>query len=156
MKAVDFAKLLKEIIRKEVRTVIRQELREALNQNKQPLKKRGTTRTHTDIHSTTHAPVTQQPIHKTGNAALDGILMETANAMKGGQSAPIQEDGGAYQDMAPQFTADQAQGFGHMVQHNDSPDGIPINPNDPTSVFMKDYSGVLKTATDIHNRKHGG
>ena len=38
MKAVDFAKLLKEIIRKEVRTVIRQELREALKTNKQPIR----------------------------------------------------------------------------------------------------------------------
>tara|TARA_R110000796_G_scaffold93731_3_gene198306 strand:+ start:323 stop:775 length:453 start_codon:yes stop_codon:yes gene_type:complete len=150
MKAVDFAKLLKEIIRKEVRTVIRQELREALNQNKQPLKKRGTTRTHTDIHSTTHAPVTQQPIHKTGNATLDGILMETANSMRGGQSAPIQEEGGAYPDMAPQFTADQAQGFGHMASQQTA------MPPSGTDAFVKDYSSIMKSAEAIHNKKHGG
>jgi hypothetical protein len=64
MKAVDFAKLLKEIIRKEVRTVIRQELREALKTNKQPIR---------DVQSITHAPVTQKPVPKTGNSSLDGI-----------------------------------------------------------------------------------
>lgn len=138
MKAVDFAKLLKEIIRKEVRTVIRQELREALKTNKQPIK---------DIQSTTHAPVTQQPIHKTGNASLDGILMETANAMRNGQAAPLGDDG-AYPDMAPQFTADQAQGFGHMASQQTA------MPPSGTDAFIKDYSQVLKSAEAINNKKH--
>jgi|TARA_R100000030_G_scaffold92505_1_gene78132 hypothetical protein len=140
MKAVDFAKILKEIIKKEVRTVIREELKEALKTNKQPVR---------DIQSTTHAPVTQKPIPKTGNTSLDGILAETANAMRSGLSAPIGDDG-AYPDMASQFTADQAQGFGHMMQ-----DTMPaVNPNDPTSAFVKDYSQVLKSATAIHDKKY--
>jgi len=147
MKAVDFAKLLKEIIRKEVRTVIRQELQEALKTNKRPLKKKGTTRTHTDIHSTTHAPVTQQPIHKTGNSSLDGILMETANAMRSGNSAPIGDDG-AYPDMAPQFTADQAQGFGHMASQQTAV------PPSGTDAFVKDYSSIMKSAEAIHDKKY--
>jgi hypothetical protein len=138
MKAVDFAKLLKEIIRKEVRTVIRQELREALKTNKQPIK---------DIQSTTHAPVTQQPIHKTGNASLDGILMETANAMRSGQAAPLGDDG-AYPDMAPQFTADQAQGFGHMASQQTA------MPPSGTDAFVKDYSSIMKSAEAIHDKKY--
>ena len=142
MKAVDFAKLLKEIIRKEVRTVIRQELREALKTNKQPIKERAK-----DIHSTTHAPVTQQPIHKTGNASLDGILMETANAMRSGQAAPLGDDG-AYPDMAPQFTADQAQGFGHMASQQTA------MPPSGTDAFVKDYSHIMKSAEAIHDKKY--
>jgi len=138
MKAVDFAKLLKEIIRKEVRTVIRQELREALKTDKQPIR---------DIQSTTHAPVTQKPIPKTGNTSLDGILAETANAMRTGQSAPIGDDQ-AYPDMAPQFTADQAQGFGHMASQETA------MPPSGTDVFVKDYSQVLQSATAIHDKKY--
>ena len=138
MKAVDFAKLLKEIIRKEVRTVIRQELREALKTDKQPIR---------DVQSTTHAPVTQKPIPKTGNTSLDGILAETANAMRTGQSAPIGDDQ-AYPDMAPQFTADQAQGFGHMASQETA------MPPSGTDVFVKDYSQVLQSATAIHDKKY--
>lgn len=138
MKAVDFAKLLKEIIRKEVRTVIRQELREALKTKKQPIR---------DVQSITHAPVTQQPIHKTGNASLDGILAETANAMRSGNSAPIGDDG-AYPDMAPQFTADQAQGFGHMASQQTA------MPPSATDAFVKDYSAIMKSAEAIHDKKH--
>ena len=138
MKAVDFAKLLKEIIRKEVRTVIRQELREALKTNKQPIR---------DIQSTTHAPVTQKPVPKTGNSSLDGILAETANAMRNGQSAPIGDDG-AYPDMAPQFTADQAQGFGHMTSQQTA------MPPSGTDAFVKDYSSIMKSAEAIHDKKY--
>ena len=142
MKAVDFAKLLKEVIRKEVRTVIRQELREALKTDKQQLN-----HPIRDIHSTTHAPVTQKPIPKTGNTSLDGILAETANAVRNGHSAPIGDDG-AYPDMAPQFTADQAQGFGHMASQETA------MPPSGTDVFVKDYSQVLQSATAIHDKKY--
>jgi len=138
MKAVDFAKILKEIIRKEVRTVIRQELREALKTDKQSIR---------DVQSTTHAPVTQKPIPKTGNTSLDGILAETANAMRSGHSAPIGDDG-AYPDMAPQFTADQAQGFGHMASQQTA------MPPSGTDAFVKDYSQVLQSATAIHDKKY--
>ena len=83
MKAADFAKILKKIIKEDVRTVIRQELREALKTNKQPVR---------DIQSTTHAPVTQKPIPQTGTISLDGILAETANAVRNGTAAMIEDD----------------------------------------------------------------
>jgi len=150
MKAADFAKILKKIIKEEVRTVIRQELREALKTNKKPVRERTPTK---DIQSITHAPVTQQPIHKTGNISLDNILKETANAVKNGSAAMI-EDEQEYPEMASQFTADQAQGFGHMAQQNEPLPASPtINPNDPTSAFMKDYSTVLKQAEAINSKK---
>lgn len=144
MKATDFAKILRKIIKEEVRTVIRQELREALKTNKQPVR---------DIQSITHAPVTQKPIPKTGNMSLDGILAETANSVRNGTSTMIEDDA-AYPDMASQFTADQAQGFGHMTSTQDIAQPSPaMNPNDPTTAFMKDYSQVLKTAEAINSKK---
>jgi hypothetical protein len=121
-----------------VRTVIRQELREALKTNKQPIR---------DVQSITHAPVTQKPVPKTGNSSLDGILAETANAMRNGQSAPIGDDG-AYPDMAPQFTADQAQGFGHMASQQTA------MPPSGTDAFVKDYSSIMKSAEAIHDKKY--
>ncbi len=152
MKAADFAKILKKIIKEEVRTVIRQELREALKTNKQPVREGG------PYEGMSFTPASEEakaaPVPKTGNVSLDGILAETANAVRNGQSAMIEDDA-AYPNMASQFTADQAQGFGHMMnQHDQSAHMEPaVNPNDPTSAFMKDYSQVLKTAEAISSRK---
>ena len=149
MKAIDFAKILKEIIKKEVRTVIREELREALKPNKQPLYK-----------AKSQTPMMEKvekdsSIPKTGNAGLDAILNETAVSMRNGQSAPVADSD--YPDMGSQFTADQAQGFGYMTQQQDSDDTqtMQLNPADPTSQFVKDYSATLKNAEAINNRKSG-
>jgi hypothetical protein len=151
MKASDFAKILKEVIRKEVRTVIRQELREALKTNKQPVREGG------PYEGMSFTPASKEakaaPVPKTGNVSLDGILAETANAVRNGQSAMIEDDA-AYPDMASQFTADQAQGFGHMMNAQDiAPPSPAMNPNDPTAAFMKDYSQVLQKAESINSRK---
>ena len=151
MKASDFAKILKEIIRKEVRTVIRQELREALKINKQPVREGG------PYEGMSFTPASKEakaaPVPKTGNVGLDGILAETANAVRNGQSAMIEDDA-AYPDMASQFTADQAQGFGYMMNQDQALPASPaMNPNDPTAAFMKDYSQVLQKAEAINSRK---
>lgn len=155
MKAIDFAKILKEVIKREVRTVIREELKEALKPSKQPLRNT----VHKAIPKKT--PVMQKmtvdpSIPKTGNPGLDAILNETAVSMRNGQSAPI-ADSEDYPDMGSQFTADQAQGFGYMAQQQDSDDTqtIHVNPADPTSQFVKDYSSTLKAAEAINNGKHG-
>ena len=148
MKAIDFAKILKEIIKKEVRTVIREELKEALKPNKQPLYK---AKSQTPMME----KVTKDPsIPKTGNAGLDAILNETAVSMRNGQSAPI-ADSEDYPDMGSQFTADQAQGFGYMTQQHSQEDTetMQLNPADPTSQFIKDYSTTLKAAEAINNGK---
>ena len=81
MKAIDFAKILKEVIKREVRTVIREELKEALKPSKQPLRNT----VHKAIPKKT--PVMQKmtvdpSIPKTGNPGLDAILNETAVSMR--------------------------------------------------------------------------
>ena len=152
MKASDFAKVLKEVIRKEVRTVIRQELREALKTNKQPVREGGP---YEGMSFPTPASKEAKaaPIPKTGNMSLDGILAETANAVRNGTTTMIEDDQ-SFPSMGEMFTADQAQGFGHMINTQDiTPPSPAMNPNDPTAAFMKDYSQVLKTAEAINNRK---
>lgn len=152
MKASDFAKVLKEVIRKEVRTVIRQELREALKTNKQPVREGGP---YEGMSFPTPASKEAKaaPIPKTGNMSLDGILAETANAVRNGTTTMIEDDQ-SFPSMGEMFTADQAQGFGHMTNTQDiTPPSPAMNPNDPTAAFMKDYSQVLKTAEAINNRK---
>jgi hypothetical protein len=153
MKASDFAKILKEVIRKEVRTVIRQELREALKTNKQPVREGG------PYEGMSFTPASKEakaaPIPKTGNVSLDGILAETANAVRNGTSAMIEDDQ-SFPSMGEMFTADQAQGFGHMMNAQEqaiTPPSPAMNPNDPTAAFMKDYSQVLKTAEAINSKK---
>jgi hypothetical protein len=153
MKAVDFAKILKEVIKKEVRTVIREELKSALGQIPQPSR---APRSANEMFLSNPKPKPTAPIKpmvKTGNIGLDSILAETANAIRSGQVSIIEED--SYPDMGGMFTADQAQGFGYMNQGYDSdiPAMPAVNPNDPTSVFIKDYSQVLKKAEEIHNKK---
>lgn len=152
MKASDFAKILKEVIRKEVRTVIRQELREALKTNKQPVREGGP---YEGMSFPTPASKEAKaaPIPKTGNVSLDGILAETANAVRNGTTTMIEDDQ-SFPSMGEMFTADQAQGFGHMTNTQDiTPPSPAMNPNDPTAAFMKDYSQVLKTAEAINSRK---
>ena len=151
MKAIDFAKILREIIKKEVRTVIREELREALKPNKQPLFKDKPLQT-----PFMKKALPGPSIPKTGNVGLDAILNETAMSMRNGQSAPI-ADSEDYPDMSSQFTADQAQGFGYMTQQYTSQDTetMQYNPADPTSQFIKDYSATLKAAEAINSRKSG-
>jgi len=151
MKASDFAKILKEIIRKEVRSVIREELNEALGRAPQPSR---TPRSAQEMFLAEPKPQPKQPIKAlTGNAGLDSILAETANAIRNGTSAMIEDDQ-SFPSMGEMFTADQAQGFGHMVNQDQAlPTSPAINPNDPTAAFMKDYSQVLQKAEAINSRK---
>jgi len=153
MKAVDFAKVLKEIIKKEVRTVIREELREALGRAPQPSQAPKSTQ---EMFLAEPKPQPKQTIKAlTGNTGLDSILAETANAMRNGTS-PVIEDDQSFPSMSEMFTADQAQGFGYMMnqEHDQSAYSAPaLNPNDPTAAFMKDYSQVLQKAEAINTRK---
>ena len=153
MKAADFAKILKEIIKKEVRAVIREELREAL-QTKAPQPNRAP-RSAKEMFLAEPKPQPAKPIKPTGNSSLDSILAETANAIRSGHS-PMIEDDQSFPSMGEMFTADQAQGFGYAMNedYDDPTPSMPaFNPNDPTAAFMKDYSQVLQKAEAIHNRK---
>jgi hypothetical protein len=151
MKATDFARILKEIIKKEVRSVIREELNEALGKAPQRSK---TPTSAQEMFLAEPKPQPKQTIKAlTGNTGLDSILAETANAMRNGTS-PMIEDDQSFPSMGEMFTADQAQGFGHMMNAQDiTPPSPAINPNDPTAAFMKDYSQVLQKAESINSRK---
>jgi hypothetical protein len=151
MKATDFAKILKEIIKKEVRSVIREELNEALG--KAPQRSKAPTSTQ-EMFLAEPKPQPKQPIKAlTGNAGLDSILAETANAMRNGTSTMIEDDQ-SFPSMGEMFTADQAQGFGYMMNQDQAlPTSPAINPNDPTAAFMKDYSQVLQKAEALNSRK---
>ena len=154
MKAVDFAKILKEVIKKEVRSVIREELREALGKAPQAPQRSKTPTSAQEMFLAEPKPQPKQPIKAlTGNAGLDSILAETANAMRNGTSAMIEDDQ-SFPSMGEVFTADQAQGFDHMMNAQDiTPPSPAMNPNDPTAAFMKDYSQVLQKAESINSRK---
>lgn len=157
MKAADFAKILQEIIKKEVRTVIREELKSALSGISQAPRPSRAPQNVNEMFLSNPKPKINKPIKpmvKTGNVGLDSILAETANSIRQGQASMIPDD--EYADMGSMFTSDQAQGFGYNAMEYDSDNSNTVpsyNPNDPTSAFIKDYSQVLKKAEEIHNRK---
>ena len=134
MKATDFAKILKEIIKKEVRAVIREELNEALNKAPQSHKAPTSAK---EMFLSKPTPQPSQPMKSfksTGNVSLDSILAETANAVRNGTSAMIEDDQ-SFPSMGEMFTADQAQGFGHMMQSQEQSMMPAMNANDPTAAF---------------------
>lgn len=148
MKATDFTKVLREIVRKEVRTVIREELNEALAKIKAPQPSRTPTSAR-EMFLSNPKPKPAQPLQRlTGNASLDSILAETANDLRNGRSTPIQDSGNGGWDTMGHFGAEDAQTFGMMQE--DAYDGD-FGSYDPTAAFMKDYSGVLE-----NSYKHSG
>lgn len=155
MKAVDFAKILKEIIKKEMRTVIREELKSALGNISQAPRPSRAPQNANEMFLSNPKPIINKPMKpmiKTGNITLDNILAETANSIRQGQSSMIPDE--EYADMGSMYTSDQAQGFGYGSIDQDETDTVmPYNPNDPTSAFIKDYSHILKKAEEIHNKK---
>ncbi len=157
MKAADFAKILQEIIKKEVRKVIREELKSALSGLSQAPQPSRAPQNVNEMFLSNPKPKINKPIKpmiKTGNVGLDDILAETANSIRQGQITGIPDD--EYADMGGMYTSDQAQGFGYATMDYDNNDdniAPSYNPNDPTSAFIKDYSQVLKKAESIHNSK---
>lgn len=143
MKMSEFTQILRKIIKEEVRSVIREELKSALmpilleqktiktiSQNRNPL------------------PLPKQVVQKDygvkmGNTLSD-LLRETANDLRNGTSAPIQDTtSNDWSDMG-HFNAEDAPGFGMMQEFNEN--STIVNSNDPTSAFLKDYSEVLKSS----------
>lgn len=145
MKSTDFIKILREVVKKEVRSVIREELQTALKpsvtENRIPTQETKPARSFKDM--TDNTAIENSPIR--------GILEETAMAMRSGMSEGIPEDEG-WQDMTSMMTADQAQGFGHMAQHNNAQHTNPGIAPSSTDAFVKDYSQVLKSSYEKTNR----
>ena len=148
MKATDFTRVLREIIRKEVRAVIREELKEAFANNRtrssQILPSKAPTSAR-EMFLSKPTPQPRQPLNSmTGNASLDSILAETANDLRSGRSTPIQENQNGGWDTMGDYQAEDAQGFGMMQGGGDY--NVTTNSNDPTAAFMKDYSSVLQSS----------
>lgn len=145
MKSTDFIKILREVVKKEVRSVIREELQSAL-------KPSSVTESYTK-----EAPKPQRSFKPvTNNTAIQNspiksILEETALSMRSGEASAIPEEDG-WQDMGGMMTADQAQGFGHMAQHNNQTHFTQHNIPSSTDAFVKDYSQVLKSSYEKTSR----
>jgi hypothetical protein len=79
------------------------------------------------------------------NGPLGDILRETANDLRSGKSAPIQESAGNEWGSMGHFDAGDAMNFGHQMDDEDFGSSAQFS-NDPTAAFIKDYSGVLNSS----------
>ncbi len=158
MKASDFAQILRKLIKEEVRSVIREELKSALTPVLLEQKKmKGQAITN---RTTANAPMPlpkQKPSKDFGitmNGPLGDILRETANDLRSGKSAPIQEAAGNDWSSMGHFDASDAMNFGHMQEDTDYDMGMSAQfSNDPTAAFIKDYSGVLNSSYEKSGMK---
>ena len=157
MKAADFAQILRKLIKEEIRSVIREELKSALapvllEQKKSLLnaeKRQGT-------QARQPLPLPKQKPSKdfgiTMNGPLGDILRETANDLRSGKSAPIQESAGNEWGSMGHFDAGDAMNFGHQMDDEDFGSSAQFS-NDPTAAFIKDYSGVLNSSYEKSGMK---
>jgi hypothetical protein len=144
MKSTDFIKILKEVIKREVRSVIREELTTALKPSVTESKHKPTTKKlqqSSPTHSSINDIISNTAIE---NSPIKDILKETAMSMQSGASQGILEEEG-WQDMGGMMTADQAQGFGHMTQQSNLSQQVAPS---STDAFIKDYSQVLQSSYD--------
>lgn len=153
MKASQFVDLLRKVIREEVRSVVKEELksikpliaeRKAVTQPKpQPQRQRP------------QAPARTAPI-VSFDGPLGDLLNETAQQM---YSQPAEEE---WPDMnGGAFTAEDApmMGLGSLLDDEDGfaqPQAARTPTRnfsgDPTAAFMKDYSGVMRSADEYQGR----
>jgi hypothetical protein len=140
MKASEFASILRQVIREEVKMAIKEELKPIkalLAEQKKPIQKTAPTQLPKP------APRRSAPI-VSFDGPLGSILNETAQTM---YREPAEDwpdmNGGA-------FTADDAHSFGaaSLSSMLGQEDALPATSygSDPTMAFMKDYSAVLKAA----------
>ena len=140
MKGSEFITLLRKVIREEVRTVVKEELKaiKPLLAERKVVQKPAATQ-----------PVTTKPLQKRSmpivsiDGALGDILRETAENM---HRQPIQDDA-EWPDMnGGPVTMDSMPGMMGMQSANVGR-AEAIN-GDPTAAFMKDYSGLMKSADE--------
>lgn len=145
MKLSDFAKVLRQIIREEVKAVVKEEL--------QPIKKLLKEEKLSNIKKPTQPLPTQRPVRRSSptvsfDGPLGNLLNETARSMMTSHDEWEDINNGP-------FNSGDAMNFGAtslMSAINDSVDeDLPSTNtfNDPTRMFVKDYSAVMKAA-DAH------
>lgn len=145
MKAINFIKVLRKIIREEVKQVVREELKSV-----KPLISERHRYTATPIKKVVKPDsIKQEPARRnyplvTIDGALGDILNETANSMYNNQEqyeewpdmngGPVTSEHVGDMDMMNGFSTPQ-QAYSNMS-------------GDPANMFMKDYSKVLKSAEE--------
>ena len=145
MKASDFAQILKKLIKQEVRSVIREELKSALTPVllEQKRMKGQSTQARQPMPLPKQKPSKDFGINM--NGPLGDILRETANDLRSGKSAPIQESAANEWGNMGHFDAGDAMSFGHQMDDEHFGSSAQFS-NDPTAAFIKDYSGVLNSS----------
>lgn len=138
MKGSEFINLMRKVIREEVRTVVKEELKALkplLMEKQQPtVTKKPTT--------PAARPQRTQPLVQF-DGPLKSILEETARSM---QQAPQEEE---WPEMnMGMMTSEDAPSFAGNSNMRAAMS------NDPTAVFIKDYSQVLKTAEQIASNNY--
>lgn len=136
MKAKEFIQSLRKLIREEVRAAVRDELSGLLNESTKTQKPKQQSQQQYKKPSTLN--------FSTGNSAIDEILAETIVPRGfGGESGPAVSD---YADMNF-VTNDIPQSMNTLMSEEDLP--ATTGYNDPTMMFVKDYSAVINKANQI-------
>jgi hypothetical protein len=136
MNTKEFVKVLRTVIREEVRSAVREELKSVLTESK--VKKQPT---QTKI---------QQPQKKsiTGNPLLDQVLNETKLTSEFRQSADV-----GYDDFGS-FTTNNIQATPSMMDMDIQEEyESPLPEMNPGMPFMKDYSQLMKKADQISQQR---
>lgn len=142
MNTKEFVKVLRAVIREEVRAAVRQELKEVLTENKQVAKQMVQPR----------QPQPQQPAKKiTGNPILDQVLNETKLTSDFRQSADV-----GYDDFGS-FTTNNipTQQIPTSMMEMDVQEDYesPLPEMNSALPFMKDYTQLMKKADQISSQK---
>lgn len=150
MKALEFAKLLRKLIREEVTTIVREELKAI----KPLLMEKASNNVAKERVIPTQKPKQPQPKRTIPTVSFDGpladILNETAQSM---YKTPQEEE---WPDMGGTYTSDQVPAMGFSNENNigsfDAGDALPSYGS--TAAFIKDYSAVMKAADNFKQGNH--
>tara|TARA_R110000803_G_scaffold74905_2_gene139181 strand:- start:1061 stop:1510 length:450 start_codon:yes stop_codon:yes gene_type:complete len=148
MNPKDFIKILKRVIKDEVRAVIKEELKVLKPSINEYSGK--TAKTSKDV-------LRHRPIPKTGQIGIQGILQETANEIRNGTSPTIEMDPtDEWPDINPSgvLQAEDAQGFATMNSMQEVQEEAPYQlTGTGTDQFVKDYSNTLAKSLEITSGK---
>lgn len=138
MKTNEFVKIIKEVIRQEVKKAVRDELNTFLTEMYTPTTKKSTPTVQKPIKKAIQQPKVDnyKAMHSTNvYGPLGDILQETANGMS-------HADYNDWGDIGT-YTSEHAMGSGVSMGDNLSGDDLP---DISTNSLIKDYSAVLKAA----------
>jgi hypothetical protein len=139
MKGSEFIQILRKVIREEVRTVVKEELKAF-----KPViveSKNKVTKFEAPQRAVVQAPKPKR-IMPTINGALGDILNETAQSMYNNPEEdewPDMNGGPVTMENMPGMMGMQSANVGRAEAMN----------GDPTAAFMKDYSGLMKSADEL-------